>query len=177
MPQTYPREIIDDLVNERLDWDQLRDMMSSFKDADRFQQYQEIRQEQADWDDPIVLPYAEHLSIVAKASEETTNTPTGDRWVIQCDCGHEFCDYDENWKLHALINVRDTEEEFNELYPDPMYANPDWQELREYFCPGCKTQLEVEAMMPWYPPVHAFEPDIEAFYNEWINQPIPTAEG
>lgn len=31
--------------------------------------------------------------------------------------------------------------------------------------------------MPGYPIIHEFEPDIETFYNEWIEEPIPTASG
>ncbi len=30
--------------------------------------------------------------------------------------------------------------------------------------------------MPGYPLIHEFEPDIETFYSEWIEEPIPTAE-
>ena len=65
--------------------------------------------------------------------------------MVKCDCGHEFCDYSENWKLEALIVVRDTVEELREIYPDKMHGDPDWNCLREYFCPGCRTLLEVEA--------------------------------
>lgn len=167
MPESYPRETIEKLVDETLGWEELRNMMSAFKDNDRFQQYRAVLQDRVDWDDPIVLPYAEHLYVVAKPD---------DRWVIKCDCGHDFCEHDENWKLHALINVRNSTEEFEEIYPQKMGPYPDWNELREYFCPGCQTQLEVESSVPWYPVVHNFEPDIETFYQEWIEEPIPTAE-
>ena len=37
-------------------------------------------------------------------------------------------------------------------------------ELREYYCPGCLRQLEVEALPPGYPVVHEFLPDVEGFY-------------
>jgi acetone carboxylase gamma subunit len=36
--------------------------------------------------------------------------------------------------------------------------------------------VEVTNVMPGYPLVHEFEPDIETFYNEWIEEPIPTPE-
>jgi acetone carboxylase, gamma subunit (EC 6.4.1.6) len=51
MPQSYPREHIEDLVDDNLDWNQLHDMMSDYKDADRFQQIRSILQERVDWDD------------------------------------------------------------------------------------------------------------------------------
>src|SRR5207247_4486697 len=40
----------------------------------------------------------------------------GPAYVIKCDCGHEFCDYREHWKLEALINVRETAEDLREPY-------------------------------------------------------------
>ena len=74
MPESYPREIIEDLVDDNLEWDQLHNMMSDFKDADRFQQVRDVLQERVDWDDPIVIPYADHLYVVAKP---------GDQWIIK----------------------------------------------------------------------------------------------
>jgi acetone carboxylase gamma subunit len=32
---------------------------------------------------------------------------------------------------------------------------------------------DVEAPTPWYPVIHDFEPDIETFYKEWVNLPVP----
>ena len=46
--------------------------------------------------------------------------------------------------------------------------------LREYFCPGCKTLLEVEAVPPGYPISHDFVPDLEGFYGEWLGRELPT---
>ncbi len=165
MPESYPREIIEDLVDDNLEWDQLHDMMSAFKDSDRFQQVRAVLQERVDWDDPIVIPYAENLYVVAKGEDD---------WVIKCDCGHEFCAHDQNWKREALINVRDSPEDYREIYPEGMHPKPEYMELREFFCPGCETLLEVTNVMPGYPLVHEFEPDIETFYEEWIEEPIPT---
>ncbi len=167
MPESYPREHIEDLVDDNLEWSQLHNMMSEFKDADRFQKVRDVLQDRVDWDDPIVIPYADHLYVVAKPD---------DRWVIKCDCGHEFCEHDENWKADALINVRDSEAEYLEIYPEDMHPHPDYMELREFFCPGCKTLLEVTNVMPGYPLIHEFEPDIETFYEGWIDEPIPTPE-
>src|SRR5450830_1644502 len=46
-------------------------------------------------------------------------------------------------------------------------------DYREYCCPTCGTMHDVEAPTPWYPVIHDFEPDIEAFYKEWVNLPLP----
>ena len=98
---------------------------------------------------------------------------SGGGYRIKCDCGHEFCDYRENWKLEALINVRETVESLREIYPDKMHGDPEWNALREYFCPGCKTLLEVEAVPPGYPVIHDFVPDLEGFYEDWLGRPLP----
>jgi acetone carboxylase gamma subunit len=157
------KDTLRDLVDEKLPRGQVRAIQSGFKDADRFDKYVAILQERVPWDERIVLPFGEHLFIVAK----------GGAYVIKCACGHEFCDYRENWKLEALINVRETVDELREIYPDKMHGDPAWNVLREYFCPGCKTLLEVEAVPPGYPPVHDFVPDLEGFYSEWLGRPLP----
>jgi acetone carboxylase gamma subunit len=56
-----------------------------------------------------------------------------------------------------------------------MQGDPRWSQIREYLCPGCMTQLEVEAVPPGYPVVHDFVPDIDGFYQEWLRRPVPTA--
>jgi acetone carboxylase gamma subunit len=111
-----------------------------------------------------VLPFGEHFNIVSKG---------GGRYVVKCDCGHELCEYRENWKLEALIHVRDSDEKLRQIYPEKMHGDPTWNHLREYFCPGCKTLLEVEALPPGYPVVHDFLPDLEGFYEEWLGRELP----
>jgi acetone carboxylase gamma subunit len=158
------KDTLRDLVDEKLPRGQIRAIQSGFKDADRFDKYVAILQERVPWTDQIVLPFGEHLFIVAMGDED---------YRIKCDCGYEFCDYRENWKLEALINVRETVEELREIYPDKMHGDPAWNVLREYFCPGCKTLLEVEAVPPGYPPVHDFVPDLEGFYSDWLGRALP----
>jgi acetone carboxylase gamma subunit len=155
-----------DLVDERLPRGQVRAIQSGFKDADRFDKYVALLQERAAWDERIVLPFGEHLYVVAK--------PDGAYW-IKCDCGHEFCEHTANWKLEALIAVRDTDESLREIYPSKMHGDPAWNHLREYFCPGCKTLLEVEAVPPGYPVIHDFVPDLEGFYEGWLGRELPRA--
>jgi acetone carboxylase, gamma subunit len=33
-------------------------------------------------------------------------------------------------------------------HAETMHGDSDWNVLREFFCPGCKTLLEVEAVPP-----------------------------
>lgn len=160
----YDHKVIGELVDGTLEWYQIKNMMSSHKDPERFEVYREVMQSRVSWDDPILLPLGLHLYIVLKEN--------GDR-IVKCDCGHEFCDYKDNWKLHANIFVRDTEEKMNEVYPVLMAPDPEWQVIREYYCPSCGTQLEVEAVTPWYPVIKDFEPDIDTFYKEWVKLPFP----
>ncbi len=154
-----------DLVDEKLPRARVRSIQSGYKDADRFDKYVALLQERVPWDDRIVLPFGEHLFIVAKAGG----------YLVKCDCGHEFCHHRENWKLDALIYVRETDKDLAEIYPDKMHGDPAYNALREYFCPGCKTLLEVEAVPPGYPVVHDFVPDLEGFYEDWLGRPLPGA--
>jgi acetone carboxylase gamma subunit len=164
MAQEYDRRTIEELIDGTISFPKLKEMLSSFKDPGRFDTYVSILQERVPWDEKILLPYGEHLYVVLKKD--------GSR-VIKCDCGHEFGDYRENWKLNALVYVRDDEQKMTELYPKLLAPDPQWQVIREYYCPGCGTQLEVEAVTPWYPVIHDYEPDIDAFYEQWLGRPVP----
>ncbi|PTQ57675.1 MAG: Acetone carboxylase, gamma subunit [Candidatus Carbobacillus altaicus] len=160
----YDRKKIEELIDGTIDWETLHRMLSQPKDPERFQLYVDILQERVHFPETILLPMGLHLYIVQKKD--------GSR-VVKCDCGHEFCSADDNWKMYALIYVREDEESLNELYPKLMAPDPSWQVLREYYCPNCGTQLEVENVTPWYPILKDFEPDIEAFYQEWLGIPVP----
>lgn len=162
---SYTMEQVKYLVEGKLDWDTTMRMLTMPKDKERFVKYVAVLQEKVSWPDKIVLPLGPHLYIVQAVSDK--------KWVVKCDCGHVFCDYRENWKLFANIHVRDTEEEMTEVYPKLMAPATEWQVFREYICPECGIMHDVEAPVPWYPVVHDFEPDIEAFYRDWLNQPVP----
>ncbi len=157
------RETLVDLVDERLPRGQVRAIQSGYKDADRFDKYVALLQERVAWDDPIVLPCGEGLSVVR----------VGGELVIRCDCGHDFCRFDRNWKMEALVYVRDTDEKLREVYPKMAHADPEWTELREFYCPSCARQLEVEAVPPRYPVIHEFLPDVEGFYRGWLGRELP----
>jgi acetone carboxylase, gamma subunit len=164
---TYTQDVVSDLIDGSLPWAQTRQIMSAYKDDDRFEKYIAILQERVPWDDPIVLTVGEHLFIVATAAGH----------VVKCDCGHEFCDYRENWKMAARVRVRDDAESLEEIYPGPSKPDVEWMELREFICPGCAALLEVEAVPPGFPVLHDFLPDLEAFYEGWLGRPVPTVGG
>jgi acetone carboxylase gamma subunit len=161
---TYDKNTLSKLWEGKLSPEELRPIQSRFKDADRFEKFVEYCKEKVPWDDRILLPFQPHLFIVQK---------TDGARVIKCDCGREFGDYKKNWKLEARVFVRDTEEAFQEIYPPMMHADPAWMVLREFYCPGCYTLLEVEAVPPGYPIVHDFQPDLEAFYRDWLGKDLP----
>ena len=54
-----------------------------------------------------------------------------------------------------------------------MGCDPNWQELREYICPGCFRLLDVEAVPPGYPTIFNFLPDIDNFYEKWLGKKAP----
>lgn len=162
---TYTREQVANLVEGKLDWDTTTRMLTMPKDEERFELYLGVLQGKVKWHDRIVLPLGPHLYIVQQAATK--------RWVTKCGCGHVFCGWKENWKLHANVYVRDTAEAMADVYPALMAPDTAWQVYREYYCPECGTQHDVEAPTPWYPVIHDFEPDIDAFYGEWLGLPVP----
>ena len=161
--RNYPREVIEQVVDGTLPWRELKSMMSSFKDPGRFDVYVSIVQSQVPWEDRILLPLSDNLFIVQR--------PDGER-VTKSRAGFDFGDYRRNWKLNALIFERDSDESMDEIYPRLMGADPGWMTLREYYCPKSLTLLDVEAVPPGYPIVHAFAPDLEGFYREWLGRPL-----
>ncbi len=162
--ETDPGQI-EKLIGGELGWDELRnDVLPDPKDKNRFEVTREILQERVEWDDPILVPLNDHLYVVG--------TDEGRR--IRCDCGHEFCDADDNWKKHARVRVREDEDEHREIYPKYQTPHPDWTfQLREWFCPDCFAQLDVDAVPAGYPVLRNFEPDIDTFYEDWLGKEAP----
>jgi acetone carboxylase gamma subunit len=164
----YERSKIADLIDGSIDRDTLQQMLSTPKDPERFEYYLSILQERVPWPDRIILPLGPKLYIVQEQGSK--------RWVIKSEAGYVFCDWRENWKLHALIYVRDTQEALNEIYPELMAPSQGWQVIREYYCPLSGDLLDVEAPTEWYPVIHDFEPDVDAFYTQWLDLPLPERE-
>lgn len=157
------RKTLEQLLDGTLPWSETHRIISSFKDPDRFRKMLAIYQDRVSWDERILLPFGENLFIVERDD--------GTR-VTKCTCSYDFGDYRQNWKLSALICVRDTPDKMKEVYPKMMGADPNWMELREFYCPGCKRQLEVEAVPPGYPILDEFQPDLETFYDQWLGTPL-----
>ncbi|MBS0565146.1 MAG: acetone carboxylase subunit gamma [Proteobacteria bacterium] len=163
---SYSQETIRDLMAGTLPWPQTRRIMSAYKDEDRFWKALAVLQDRVAWADPILLPISEHLFIAQTAGGRVT----------KCECGHEFGDYRQNWKLAAAVLVRDNDALLREIYPTSDLPDPEWMELREFLCPSCGVIHEVEACAPGYPVLHEFQPDLEGFYADWLGRPLP-AEG
>jgi acetone carboxylase gamma subunit len=165
MTSSVDKGLIKQLVDGVISKENARRLLTmERKDKDRFWNYLEVLQERVKWKDRILLRLADHLYIVHKT--------TGER-VVKCDCGHEFGDYRVNWKTQALIRTRDTIEEFKQVYyPEPACPEPEWQEIREFYCPGCLVQLAVEVVPPGYPLVHEMLPDLDRFYRDFMGRAL-----
>ncbi len=162
MPR-YEISEIESLVDGKLPWPRVQEIMKDAKDVDRFEKWVEIQQSRVTWSERILLPLTPALFIVRK----------GDDRIVKCRCGHEYGDYRANWKLEALIHVRETEEDLREIYRGSEQPDPTWVQVREYSCPGCGSQLEVEAVPRGCPPDFEFLPDLDTFYRKWLGQPLP----
>jgi N-methylhydantoinase B len=157
-------ETLADLLDEKLSRRAVKDIQSSIKDPDRFDKWVSLLQSRVDYDDPIVLPYGEGMNIV--------RTADGDL-MIRTDAGADLCRWDQNWKLHVPMFVRDNDDLYREVYPELGHPEGDWQELREFYCPISGRLLETEAVPPGYPVMHEYLPDIEGFYKGWLGREIP----
>ncbi|MBA7598930.1 Acetone carboxylase gamma subunit [subsurface metagenome] len=122
---TYDKKTLERMIDGKLSWDELKPIISGRKDSNRFDLILEILQDRVSWKEKIILPLHEHLHIVAKDGQR----------IVKCDCGYEFGDYKNNWKIKSRVRVRDTFKDIEELYPKDMGSDPEWIELREYFCP------------------------------------------
>jgi N-methylhydantoinase B/oxoprolinase/acetone carboxylase alpha subunit/acetone carboxylase gamma subunit len=157
-------ETLEALHDEKLSRKEVKDLQSSFKDPDRFDKWVALLGQRVSYQEEIVLPMGEGLNAVRSSDGALT---------VRCDCGHDFCGPERNWKMEAVVYVRDTVEAMREVYPKMAHADPEWMELREFCCPSCARQLEVEAAPPGYPVVHEFLPDIEGFYRGWLGREAP----
>ena len=160
------KKTLERMLEGDLPWEQLKPIIADQKDPNRFDMIMEILQEKLKWKEQIILPLHEHLYIISKGGER----------IVKCDCGYEFGDYKINWKTKCRIRVRDSFEQIEELYPKDMGSDPEWEELREFYCPGCFSLLDVEAVPPGYPVIFNFLPDIDKFYEKWLGKNPPDKE-
>jgi acetone carboxylase gamma subunit len=163
-------EIVRRLEEGDLSWDEEFDLLDKERaDPDRFEKYTEVLEEKVEFDDDILVRLNQYLYVV--------HAGEGER-VVKCgQCGHDFGDYRVNWKIKADVNTRNTTEELTEIYSYEEVTPPaDKAELREYICPGCATLLSVEVVPEGYPPIFEFLPDIDTFYSEVLEEPLPDAD-
>jgi N-methylhydantoinase B len=165
------RETLAALLDEKLDRREVKDIQSGFKEPDRFDKWLDVLQDRVPYDEKIVLPVGEGLNIVR--NEKAGTVPSVPELVIRCDCGHDFCAHDRNWKHEALVFVREDAESFAEIYPKWAAPDPEWVELREFICPSCARLLETESVAPGHPVIHEFLPDVEGFYRGWLGREVP----
>ncbi|MCZ6893712.1 MAG: acetone carboxylase subunit gamma [Gammaproteobacteria bacterium] len=159
------KDLIRQLVDGTIDDDNAERLLKlPRKDKDRFFNYIEVLQERVPWQDKILLRLGDKLYVVLNAN--------GDR-VVQCECGNDFGDYRENWKLRCRIRTRKTLAEMSQVFaPAPAVPEPGWQEVREFFCPSCATQHAVEVVAPGYPIVFEMLPDLDKFYRDYMGRPL-----
>jgi acetone carboxylase gamma subunit len=162
MPE-YDIAELERLIEGKLPWTRVQEIMKAPKDADRFDKWVAILQRQVPWKEQILLPLTSNLFIIAKDGER----------IVRCRCGQDFGDYRVNWKLSALIHVREDAAALEQIYHGREKPDPSWMQLREYYCPGCGSQLEVEAMPRGAPPDFELLPDLDTFYREWLGRPLP----
>lgn len=160
------KELIAQLIEGTIDDDNTNRLQRlPRKDQDRFLNYVAVLQSRVNWPDQILLRLGDRLYVVRNATNQR---------VVKCDCGHEFGDYRQNWKLGCKVRVRRTLAEMREVYdPAPACPEPGWQEVREFFCPTCATQHAVEVVAPGYPVVFEMLPDLDKFYRDYLGQPLP----
>lgn len=164
MPEEIDMEL-DALLDGRVPWKRVQEIMHEPRDPRRFEKVVAILQTRVAFSDPIVLPLTLALFVAR----------TADGLVVKCRCGQEFGDYRTNWKLFTNVYVRDTQEALDEVYPGLQRVDPELVQVREYYCPGCYTQLEVETLPRGMPSDFEFLPDLATLYREWLGRPLPEA--
>lgn len=146
----YSKELIAALLAGTLSSEELQTLQRQDKDPNRFDLVLEVEQERLGWHERILMCLQESLYVV-----QTTDA----RRIVRCECGHEFGDYVENWKESAVVYERNPRD--RSVYAGPRAADPAWNVLREFYCPGCGTQLDVEVVPIGYPFIHNFVPNLE----------------
>ena len=108
---------IEKLVDGKLPWPRVQEIMKNPKDSDRFEKWVQILQGRVSWPEKILLPLTSNLFIVQKGEER----------IVKCRCGHEYGDYRVNWKLESLICVRDTEEKLRDTVGTSQGGIGEWE--------------------------------------------------
>ncbi len=76
----------------------------------------------------------------------------GRKLSVCSQCGHVYGLAKDNYKLSCLIYDSDPAE----IYPGRLAHDKDWCVYREFYCPGCGSQVEVEATPPGTPVINNY---------------------
>lgn len=79
---------------------------------------------------------------MARLNEQIEIAGAGAAALNVCQCGQELGPAGENYKLHTLM--REGPVQNAGPWVDPNSIGGDRFVCREFFCPGCLTQLDVE---------------------------------
>jgi N-methylhydantoinase B/oxoprolinase/acetone carboxylase alpha subunit len=77
----------------------------------------------------------------------------GRRLAICSQCGFVYCEAIENFKLYCLIYERDP----SYFHLGRLAYDKQWCVFREFYCPSCASQIEVEAVVPGTPILNDYE--------------------
>jgi hypothetical protein len=77
----------------------------------------------------------------------------GRKMAVCSHCGFAYCEADDNFKYYCLIYDRDPAD----LYPGILAYDKEWCLFREFYCPSCASQVEVEACAPGSPILWNYE--------------------
>ena len=122
-------------------------------------------QERVPYDDPIVLPAGEGLNIVRRRLDG--------QLTYRCDCGHDFCAHNRNWKMDAVVHVRETGARCSRStrrWPGPIRSS---SRSASTTAPRARASSRWRPSSPGYPVVHEFLPDVEGFYRGWLGREVP----
>ena len=161
---TADRDVTRALVDRELAWPDLLKLMREPKSPRRFEDTIAAFQAKVPWAEPILLPLGENLFIVAKNGKA----------IIKTTAGAELCAWNENWKMKCRVIVRRSKRDLEKIFPaEHLTIDTDLVELREWYCPKSGTLLDVDCVPPTYPVEIDFTPDLEAFYRDWLDKPLP----
>jgi N-methylhydantoinase B/oxoprolinase/acetone carboxylase alpha subunit len=76
------------------------------------------------------------------------------RVIALCSrCDFAYCECSENFKLYCLVYERNPKE----IHAGRFGPDENWTVYREFYCPGCGTQVEVEVTPPGTPILHNYD--------------------
>jgi hypothetical protein len=77
----------------------------------------------------------------------------GRRLAVCSKCGFVYCEANNNFKLYCLVYEREP----SDFWPGRLAYDKEWCIFREFYCPSCASQVEVEAVPPGSPILHNYQ--------------------